>query len=214
MTGVKLDANKHCKLPFGAYVQTHEEHDNSMTTRTIGAIALRPTGNTQGGYYFLGLQKGKRINRNNWTEIPMPPDVMERVNKMAGSRRANRLAFANRTNVEVEEDTDEEVREAELSDSDSDNDLDESAQSMETETQDCVNIEQNDVSQEQPLLDKGTRSKDHDKCAEDKSNPSDLSKMTSHTEKVNGVEDSVMWTHLSLMCCRWNCHKPTNWTMT
>jgi len=32
-----------CKLEFGQYVQTHEEHDNSMSTRTIGAIATRPT---------------------------------------------------------------------------------------------------------------------------------------------------------------------------
>jgi hypothetical protein len=30
--------------PFGAYAQTHEEHDNTMATRTTGAIALRPMG--------------------------------------------------------------------------------------------------------------------------------------------------------------------------
>jgi hypothetical protein len=40
VTGQQLDFNKHCKLEFGAYVQTHEQHDNSMDSRTIGAIAL------------------------------------------------------------------------------------------------------------------------------------------------------------------------------
>ena len=40
MTGRQVDFAKHCKYEFGSYVQTHEEHDNSMRTRTIGAIAL------------------------------------------------------------------------------------------------------------------------------------------------------------------------------
>lgn len=55
MTGVGIDYTKHCLIPFGAYAQTHEQHDNTMSTRTIGAIALRPTGNTQGGHYFYSL---------------------------------------------------------------------------------------------------------------------------------------------------------------
>ena len=35
----KLDFNAHCKVEFGEYVQTHEEHDNSMSAHTVGAIA-------------------------------------------------------------------------------------------------------------------------------------------------------------------------------
>jgi hypothetical protein len=64
IVGLKLDYNTHCQVEFGSYVQTHEEHDNSMTTRTTGAIALRPTCNTQGGYYFLSLSSGRRLTRN------------------------------------------------------------------------------------------------------------------------------------------------------
>ena len=41
----KLEYTKHCQLEFGTYA--HEEHDNSMATRTTGAIALQPTGNAQ-----------------------------------------------------------------------------------------------------------------------------------------------------------------------
>jgi hypothetical protein len=52
----KLDFSKHCKLEFGAYVQAHEDHDNTMATRTTGAIALRPTGNAQGGYFLYQPQ--------------------------------------------------------------------------------------------------------------------------------------------------------------
>ena len=53
IVGTRLDYTKHCQLEFGTYVQTHEEHDNSMATRTTGAIALRPTGNEHGGFYFF-----------------------------------------------------------------------------------------------------------------------------------------------------------------
>ena len=34
-------------------MQTNEEHTNSMASRTVGAIAMRPTGNEQGGYFFI-----------------------------------------------------------------------------------------------------------------------------------------------------------------
>ena len=64
VTGSTIDFNCHCTLAFGSYVQTHEEHDNTMTARTTGALALRPTGNIQGGFYFYSLSTGRVINRN------------------------------------------------------------------------------------------------------------------------------------------------------
>ena len=45
MTGQKLDFKHHCHFQFGEYVQTHEEDDNSMSPRTVGALALYPSGN-------------------------------------------------------------------------------------------------------------------------------------------------------------------------
>lgn len=103
ITGVNINAARHCVIPFGAYVQTHEPHDNSMESRTTGAIALRPTGNAQGGHYFFNLQTGRRISRNHWTEIPTPVEAIERVNRMAESSATNRLTFGNRKNVEVDD---------------------------------------------------------------------------------------------------------------
>jgi hypothetical protein len=40
MTGTSLDYSKHCKVPLGAYVETHEENSptNTMSERTRGAI--------------------------------------------------------------------------------------------------------------------------------------------------------------------------------
>lgn len=83
-----------------------------MSTRTIGAIALRPTGNVQGGHYFFSLQTGRRVVRNRWTEVPMPIDVIKRVNAMAENITLNKLVFGDRENVEV----DDEFSDSELED--------------------------------------------------------------------------------------------------
>ena len=45
LAGFTLDYNQHCRLEFGTYVQMHEEHNNSMQSRTTVAIALQPMGN-------------------------------------------------------------------------------------------------------------------------------------------------------------------------
>ena len=78
-----MNYNRHCRLEFGEYIQTHEEHDNSLNPRTIGALALCPIGNVQGGYFFLSLTTGKVINRMRWTRIPMPKEVIDQVERMA-----------------------------------------------------------------------------------------------------------------------------------
>jgi hypothetical protein len=87
VTGLHIDYTKHCQVAFGQYVQTHKKHNNSMEARTIEALALRPTGNAQGGYYFYSLMSGQRIHRTRWTELPMPAEVQHRFHALA--RRAN-----------------------------------------------------------------------------------------------------------------------------
>lgn len=44
LTVVVPDFDKHCRLSFGGYIQTHEENDprNGMGPRTIGAITKGP----------------------------------------------------------------------------------------------------------------------------------------------------------------------------
>ena len=86
--GLTMNYNRHCRLEFGEYVQTHEEHDNSLNPCTIGALALCPTGNIQGGYFFFCLTMGKVINRMGWTTIPMPKEVIDRVERMACQEHA------------------------------------------------------------------------------------------------------------------------------
>ena len=109
VTGSHIDFNKHCKLEYGAYVQAHEEHDNTMATRTTGALALRPTGNTQGSYYLYSLSTGRVINRNKWTALPMPQEVITRVHNLARRSAANlALTFQDRHGDIIPNDDDDE----------------------------------------------------------------------------------------------------------
>jgi hypothetical protein len=57
--GVTLDYNKHFQVIFGEYAQVFEGIDNTMEERMVGAIALGPTGNLQGGVsFFLAFTQG------------------------------------------------------------------------------------------------------------------------------------------------------------
>ena len=99
ITGQLLDYHKHCRYKFGEYVQTHEEHDNSLLSRTIGAIALRPTGNQQGSYFFMSLYTGRIINHLHATKLPMPAEVITRVEQLAKAQNMiPSLAFGNQDN--------------------------------------------------------------------------------------------------------------------
>ena len=66
-----------------------------MRSCTTGAIALWPTGNHQGGYYFLGLTTGHHLIRNHWMELPLPQDVIDHVNTLRHCSHATHdLTFA------------------------------------------------------------------------------------------------------------------------
>ena len=97
-----MNYHRHCRLEFGEYVQTHKEHDNSLDPRTIGALALRPTGNVQGGYLFLSLTMGTVINCMRWTRIPMPKEVIDWVERMARQEHAGMtLLFEDQDHNEI-----------------------------------------------------------------------------------------------------------------
>jgi hypothetical protein len=82
----KLDYKKVCQLSFVAYVQVHDDLDitNTMESRTTGAVNLGPTGNLQGTHPLLTLKTGELLVRRRWTELPVPSDVVYRLEELAG----------------------------------------------------------------------------------------------------------------------------------
>jgi len=99
--GQDISYKKHCTLAFGSYAQVHEQHDNDMATRTTGAIALGPTGNTQGSHSFFSLTTGRRLNKSHKTKLPMPAEVIARVHEMASQniRAKKSLKFYDKTGL-------------------------------------------------------------------------------------------------------------------
>ncbi|MGC9176786.1 MAG: hypothetical protein ACP5F1_06910, partial [Thermoplasmata archaeon] len=79
--GRNWDFNKHCQIPFGAYVQAYQENapKNTNNPRTIDAIYLRPTNNIQGGHELMDLNSGRVITRPRVWEIPVTPVVIRAV---------------------------------------------------------------------------------------------------------------------------------------
>jgi hypothetical protein len=104
MTGTALDFNKHCQIPFGAYVEVHEDRNitNTIDERTQPAICLGPTANFQGSYTFISLRTGKRITRKQFKELPMPASIIKRVEAMAIKEKQDKtIPFHDRSGAPI-----------------------------------------------------------------------------------------------------------------
>ena len=73
-----------------------------MMPRTIGVICLGPSGNKQGGHYFMSLLMGRCLLCDRWTELPMPHDAVTRVGRMGRTQGMPKsLTFADRYGFEL-----------------------------------------------------------------------------------------------------------------
>ena len=101
----KVDFNAHCKVEFGEYLPTHEEHNNDMNSRTIGAIANRPS-TGDGAYYFISLATatGRRINQRSWTPMPMPmTETVSQLHRLARRAKATKtVTFTNNNGEDLD----------------------------------------------------------------------------------------------------------------
>jgi hypothetical protein len=70
-------------LEFGTYVQVYNGTSNDTKSRTLGAIATNPTGNSNGDHFFMSLETGKRIHRRSWTILPISDATISRVEALA-----------------------------------------------------------------------------------------------------------------------------------
>ena len=77
----KLDYAKHCRVLPGTYCEVHDKpsSSNSMTPHTHACIACGPTGNLQGSVKIYCLTTGWILKRQNWTALPMPNKVIDKV---------------------------------------------------------------------------------------------------------------------------------------
>ena len=85
VTGVGTPDYNCMRIEFGAYAQVFEGNSpsNTLRARSLGALALTPTGNAQGDYFFLSLATGSRLSRHQWTELPMTDTAIARAEALA-----------------------------------------------------------------------------------------------------------------------------------
>lgn len=83
--GDSPDFNVDCRSKFGSYCEVYESRTstNSTAARTVEAIALYPSGNSQGGYRFLLLNTGRLVTRNQWTKLPIPLSAVDVIASLA-----------------------------------------------------------------------------------------------------------------------------------
>jgi hypothetical protein len=99
MTGTTLYFKKNCRVPFGAYVEAHEDYDttDTMAERTRGTICLGPMANFQGSYKLLCLNTARRVTRKQFKELPMPTSVINRIAEIAErEKQGEDLIFTDR----------------------------------------------------------------------------------------------------------------------
>jgi hypothetical protein len=85
MTGRRVDARRDLRLAFGDYVQASpEKTDNTNAPRTVGGVYLYSKGNREGSVVLLNLSTGAIFTRQHFTPLPMPVEVIERLNILGG----------------------------------------------------------------------------------------------------------------------------------
>jgi hypothetical protein len=96
-----LDYNKHCIVPFGAFVQANHEtmKTSSNVTRTLDAVYLRRVHNQQGGHELMDLNNGQLITQNIVQEISVTNVVIKAIETMAYAQGFKSLKFNNRHGV-------------------------------------------------------------------------------------------------------------------
>jgi hypothetical protein len=70
-------------LEFGSYVQVYYGTSNNAKSRTLGAIATNPKGNSNGDHFFMSLETGERIHWRSWTNLPISDAGISRVEAIA-----------------------------------------------------------------------------------------------------------------------------------
>ena len=105
--GLVVDFNKHFHVIFYEYMHTYEGTTNTMKDRTVGALALGPSGNLQGGIRCFSFCTGKVLHRfmKDVTLLKMPHDVLGRLKYITSKEKSVKgLIFGDRNNDDIADD--------------------------------------------------------------------------------------------------------------
>lgn len=112
--GRKINYKTDLRITFGEYAQVSIPNivsNDPRVPRTEGAIALLPTGNREGSIWFYLLGTGSIVRRQNFTTLPIPQEVIDRLNNMDGRslRRDVVITYGDEDEMEESDDYSEEL---------------------------------------------------------------------------------------------------------
>eukprot|EP00804_Cyclotella_cryptica_P008907 CCRYP_012017-RA/>CCRYP_012017-RA protein AED:0.23 eAED:0.23 QI:0/0/0/0.75/0.33/0.25/4/0/1155 len=113
VTQQKVDFQRHCRVPFGAYIEASKDAmiTNTMRPRTHGCIELGPSGNLQGSVKCFDLKTGMVVKRCTVAELPMPDAVIRKISfwgkKSKQAQFPDKLQFLSRMKETFDWDGDE-----------------------------------------------------------------------------------------------------------
>ena len=86
----------------------------------MGAVCLGPTGNNQGGHWFMSLTSGARISHHHWTKLPMPHEAINHVTAIRRSQHMpNTVTYSNRHGAKIEDNLDDVMDDGTMGSNDS-----------------------------------------------------------------------------------------------
>ena len=81
----RIDYIRDLPVEFGQYVQIYDttnNHPNTMQPRSVGAIALTPTGSSSGSVKFFSLSTKRVITRDKFKALPIPTEAIIFINSL------------------------------------------------------------------------------------------------------------------------------------
>ena len=150
-----------------------------MQTRTTGAISTKPTGNAQGGHWFYSLTTGRMLDRKHWTALPMPTEVITRMNVLAKNGHVG-MHFTNMRNEEYVADDEDDTSE---SDDDSDYTDDSSTDGDDDDFDNFIaGVNSNNLPTPDPIV--------ADMIADNENNQEDADEISDHEDNDDDPDDN------------------------
>ena len=85
LIGRKLNYITDVNGKFGDYAQAYVATDNTPNSRTIGSILMYPLYDRTGGWIIMNLNTNNTCKCDKFNHLPMPSDVISRINEKAKS---------------------------------------------------------------------------------------------------------------------------------
>ena len=116
-TGQKPNYKRDYALKFGDYCEVYQKSNDQLLNstdraRTVPAIALRPTGNSNGSWEFYTIKTNRRVKRSQWEKMKFNEEIIKAMEDLFNRETDwNSIVLQYENEPDSEEDSDQEKME-------------------------------------------------------------------------------------------------------